>query len=88
VGFTLPFDVTINRGALLPHLFTFTTKHFFNAPGGSLFSVALSVGLPRLAVNQHPALWSSDFPLVTEVTSDCLIHSHGTRSPYQQKEES
>src|ERR687887_2603178 len=25
-------------------------------------SVALSVGLPRLGVTQHPALWSSDFP--------------------------
>src|SRR5919201_2184771 len=25
-------------------------------------SVALSVGVPRLGVTQHPALWSSDFP--------------------------
>ena len=25
-------------------------------------SVALSVGLPRLVVNQHRALWSADFP--------------------------
>jgi len=30
-------------------------------PGG-LFSVALSVASLRLAVNQHPALWSPDFP--------------------------
>jgi len=30
---------------------------------GGLFSVALSVGLPRLAVSQHPALRSPDFPL-------------------------
>lgn len=30
---------------------------------GGLFSVALSVALPRLAVSQHPVLWSSDFPL-------------------------
>jgi hypothetical protein len=29
---------------------------------GGLFSVALSVGSPRLAVSQHLALWSSDFP--------------------------
>ncbi len=29
---------------------------------GGLLSVALSVGLPRLAVNQHDALRSSDFP--------------------------
>jgi len=31
-------------------------------PGG-LFSVALSLGSPPLGVTQHPALWSSDFPL-------------------------
>jgi len=30
--------------------------------GGGLLSVALSLGSPPLAVNQHPALWSSDFP--------------------------
>ena len=29
---------------------------------GGLFSVALSVGSPRLGVTQQPALWSSDFP--------------------------
>jgi hypothetical protein len=29
---------------------------------GGLLSVALSVGLPRLGVTQHPALWCSDFP--------------------------
>jgi len=29
---------------------------------GGLFSVALSCGSPRLAVNQHPALWSPDLP--------------------------
>ena len=31
---------------------------------GGLFSVALSVGLPRLGVTQHHALWSPDFPRV------------------------
>ncbi|EWM13836.1 hypothetical protein KUTG_04140 [Kutzneria sp. 744] len=30
-------------------------------PGG-LFSVALSRGSPRVAVSNHPALWSPDFP--------------------------
>ena len=30
---------------------------------GGLFSVVLSVALRRLAVSQHPVLWSSDFPL-------------------------
>ena len=29
---------------------------------GGLFSVALSCGSPRLAVSQHPALWSPDLP--------------------------
>ena len=29
---------------------------------GGLFSVALSFGSPRLAVSQHPALWSPDLP--------------------------
>src|SRR4051812_13793928 len=32
---------------------------------GGLLSVALSCELPRLAVNQHPALRSSDFPPAT-----------------------
>ena len=45
------------RGALLPHRFTLTG----NVSGG-LFSVALSRESPRLAVSQHPALWSPDFP--------------------------
>src|SRR6516165_9900409 len=31
-------------------------------PIGGLFSVALSCGSPRLAVSQHPALRSPDFP--------------------------
>ena len=44
-------------GALLPHPFTLTGAR----PGG-LLSVALSFGSPRLAVGQHHALWSSDFP--------------------------
>ena len=29
---------------------------------GGLFSVALSCGFPRLAVSQHPVLWSPDLP--------------------------
>jgi len=31
-------------------------------PGGGLFSVALSRGSRRVAVSNHPALWSPDFP--------------------------
>ena len=38
-----------------------TSAHRGAAIGG-LFSVALSCGSPRLAVSQHPALWSPDLP--------------------------
>ncbi len=37
-------------------------RHWLKLPAGGLFSVALSRESPRLAVNQHPALWSPDFP--------------------------
>ena len=43
-------------GALLPHRFILTCQT------GGLFSVALSLRSPSLAVSQHPALWSPDFP--------------------------
>src|SRR5438067_11553681 len=49
------------RGALLPHRFTLATGAFRLRFGG-LFSVALSVALPRLAVSQPAARRSSDFP--------------------------
>ena len=44
-------------GALLPHPFTLTCPR-----AGGLLSVALSVASPRLAVSEHVARWSSDFP--------------------------
>src|SRR5579884_2442698 len=47
------------RGALLPHRFTLAS--LFRRLGG-LFSVALSVALPRLDVIQPATRWSSDFP--------------------------
>ena len=50
-----------SRGGLLPHRFTLARYERCSSAGG-LFSVALSVGLPRLGVTQHPALWCSDFP--------------------------
>jgi hypothetical protein len=60
MGFTVPLLSPAMRCALTapfhPYLY-----HPEMAIGG-LFSVALSVGLPRLAVNQHRVLWSSDFP--------------------------
>ena len=36
---------------------------------GCVFSVALSVGSLRLGVTQHPALWSSDFPLTVSLSA-------------------
>src|SRR5436853_84052 len=47
-------------GALLPHHFTLTRPL---AGSGRYLSVALSVASPRLAVSEHAARGSSDFPL-------------------------
>src|SRR6476659_7521725 len=44
-------------GGLLHRRFTLTS-----ASTGGLFSVALSRGSPRVAVNDLPALWSPDVP--------------------------
>src|SRR5690606_35513038 len=49
--------VTRGAGGLLPHRFTLTGR-----TSGGLFSVALSRGSPRVAVSNHPALWSPDVP--------------------------
>jgi len=38
--------------------------HPYPRNAGGIFSVALSLGLPPVAVSDHPALWSSDFPPV------------------------
>ncbi len=54
--------VTPAAGALLPHRFTLTCARPGGCAIGGLFSVALSCRSPRLAVNQHPALWSPDLP--------------------------
>src|SRR5439155_20041974 len=53
-----------NRGALLPHHFTLTSRPGDCNPRAlrRYLSVALSVGLLRLAVSEHRALCSSDFP--------------------------
>ena len=50
--------VTQAAGALLPHRFTLTAPY----RRGGLFSVALSLGSPPVAVSDHPALRSPDFP--------------------------
>ena len=54
--------VTPAAGALLPHRFTLTCALPGGIAIGGLFSVALSCRSPRLAVSQHPALWSPDLP--------------------------
>ena len=46
---------------------------------GGLFSVALSRGSPRVAVNNRPALWSPDFPRRRAAAHRCPFPS--TRSP-------
>ena len=48
-------SVTYSTGGLLHHLFTLTLS-------GGLLSVALSLGLPRVGVTHHRALWSPDVP--------------------------
>ncbi len=59
-GVYLATTVTGSAGALLPHRFTLTCT---GCPAiGGLLSVALSFESPRLAVNEHPALWSPDLP--------------------------
>ena len=49
-------------GELLPHHFTLTRILPWK-DRWRYVSVALSVGSPPLGVTQHPARWSSDFPL-------------------------
>ncbi len=74
-GWGLPCQIShLICGELLPPLFTLTLKKInTQISQGGIFSVALSLGLPPLGVTQHPALWSSDFPLVLD-TSDHLIY--------------
>ncbi len=58
-------------GELLPRLFTLTEIF------GGIFSVALSLGLPPVAVSDHPAQWSSDFPPLAQnckfILNDCVL---------------
>ncbi len=58
VGFAKRRVATDTR-ELLPHVFTIAVPFLVL---GCVFSVALSVEFPRLAVSQHLALRSPDFP--------------------------
>ena len=78
-GVYLAAAVTRNAGGLLHHRFTLTESH--KRPGG-LFSVALSRGSPRVAVSNHPALWSPDFPrLSARCTGNTDAAARSARPP-------
>src|SRR6478752_2038398 len=57
VGFTEPHRSPGVRWSLTPPFHPYQRR-----TAGGLFSVALSRGSPRVAVNDHPALWSPDVP--------------------------
>jgi len=76
-GVCLASPVTRGTGELLPRLFTLTPRQ---ARGG-MFSVALSLGSPPVAVSDHPALWSSDFPPARRRASDHPACSDTVHSP-------
>ena len=58
----------------IPPVRSYRTLSPLPAKAGGLLSVALSFESPRLAVNQHHALWSSDFPpAVTRRRSPVLV---------------
>src|SRR6476469_9568869 len=61
VGFTEPHRSPGVRWSLTPPFHPYQPLCRSSAAGG-LFSVALSRGSPRVAVNDHPALWSPDVP--------------------------
>ncbi len=59
VGFTEP---SRSPGMLVVSYTTVSPLPPEPKPDGGLFSVALSRGSPRVAVSNHPALWSPDVP--------------------------
>src|SRR5689334_12280948 len=71
MGFTQPTGRPA-AGERLPHHFTLTWPLAWR-----YVSVALSLRSLPLAVSQHPALWSSDFPrTVIYMARDCLSSSN------------
>src|SRR3954467_2367122 len=61
VGFTEPHRPPGGRWSLTPPFPPYRLRHRSGTADG-LFSVALSRGSPRVAVSDHPALWSPDVP--------------------------
>jgi hypothetical protein len=61
VGFTEPHRSPGVRWSLTPPFHPYRPRCRSSTAGG-LFSVALSRGSPRVAVSDHPALWSPDVP--------------------------
>ena len=64
-GFCLPRSLPTTRCALTApfHPYPSTRAPCRRLAQGGIFSVPLSVGLPRPGVTRRTALWSSDFPL-------------------------
>ena len=58
MGFT---KLSRSPGKLVSSYLAFSPLPLLKRRGG-IFSVALSLGSPPVAVSDHPALWSSDFP--------------------------
>src|SRR5699024_2110740 len=61
-GVYLAATVACHAGALLPHPFTLTRRTPQKRWAGGLLSVALARRSPWVAVSNHCALWSPDFP--------------------------
>ena len=61
MGFTVPRSSPSRAVGSYPTVSPLPAARIIT-PAGGLFSVALSIGSPRLGVTQHFALWSSDFP--------------------------
>ena len=64
-----------SRGGLLPHRFTFSP-----ANEGSLFSVALSLGLPPPGITRHPCFMESG------LSSRTLRHPRSSSHPHIQRD--
>ena len=67
-GVCLAADIAADAGGLLHHRFTLADVRP-QAHTAIYLSVALSIGLLRLAVSQRRALWSADFPQPVTCTS-------------------